>query len=233
MIELDLYSRLNNKFIFGPDLSLRTADGHQPNDLIISINFSFRRWDSPFEACWKLNDIRHCTTINVSLRDFFSPWSPSIWLHYSFKPKKVSLPDSFSPGSPFPQKRLDVPHLIHCKTSQYIIVNKYIFQNYLHFLIYSQKDCPGIRNLILLHRVVVWRFQIIHPSARQYTEVRVEVLVGVLAEVRIEFRTLFHIDKGTEFTNRLFQRFLKDKDILLFTTHNDTSVYCWTTQSNA
>ena len=43
-----------------------------------------------------------------------------------------------------------------------------------------------------------------------------------LAEVRVEFRTLFHIDKGTGFTNRLFQRFLKDKDILLFTTHNDT-----------
>ena len=31
-----------------------------------------------------------------------------------------------------------------------------------------------------------------------------------------------HTDKGTEFTNRLFQRFLKDKNILFFTTHNDT-----------
>ena len=31
-----------------------------------------------------------------------------------------------------------------------------------------------------------------------------------------------HTDKGTEFTNRLFQRFLKDKNIFFFTTHNDT-----------
>ena len=31
-----------------------------------------------------------------------------------------------------------------------------------------------------------------------------------------------HTDKGTEFTNRLFQRFLKDKNILFFTTHNDS-----------
>ena len=31
-----------------------------------------------------------------------------------------------------------------------------------------------------------------------------------------------HTDKGTEFTNRLFQRFLKDKSIFFFTTHNDT-----------
>ena len=32
------------------------------------------------------------------------------------------------------------------------------------------------------------RFRIIHPSACQYMEVRVEVLVAVLAEVRVEFR---------------------------------------------
>ena len=31
-----------------------------------------------------------------------------------------------------------------------------------------------------------------------------------------------HTNKGTEFTIRLFQRFLKDKNILFFTTHNDT-----------
>ena len=31
-----------------------------------------------------------------------------------------------------------------------------------------------------------------------------------------------HTDKGTEFTNRLFQMFLKDKNIVFFTTHNDT-----------
>ena len=31
-----------------------------------------------------------------------------------------------------------------------------------------------------------------------------------------------HTDKGTEFTNRLSQKFLKDKNILFFTTHNDT-----------
>ena len=31
-----------------------------------------------------------------------------------------------------------------------------------------------------------------------------------------------HTDKGTEFTNRLFQRFLKDKKIIFFTTHKDT-----------
>ena len=101
----------------------------------------------------------------------------------------MSLRDSFSPGSPVPQKRLDVPHLIHCKTSHYIIVNKYIFQNYSHFILNnSQKDCPGIRNLILLHRTVARRSQKINPSAGQYTEVRVEVLVGVLAGVLLEFR---------------------------------------------
>ena len=32
------------------------------------------------------------------------------------------------------------------------------------------------------------RFRIIHPSVCQYMEVRVEVLVVVLAEVRVEFR---------------------------------------------
>ena len=31
-----------------------------------------------------------------------------------------------------------------------------------------------------------------------------------------------HTDKSTEFTNRLFQGFLKDNSILFFTTHNDT-----------
>ena len=31
-----------------------------------------------------------------------------------------------------------------------------------------------------------------------------------------------HTDKGTEFTNRPFQKFLKDKNVLFFTTHNDT-----------
>ena len=31
-----------------------------------------------------------------------------------------------------------------------------------------------------------------------------------------------HTDKSTEFKNRLFQMFLKDKNILFFTTHNDT-----------
>ena len=31
-----------------------------------------------------------------------------------------------------------------------------------------------------------------------------------------------HADKGTEFTNRLFQKFLKNKNILFFTTHNET-----------
>ena len=30
-----------------------------------------------------------------------------------------------------------------------------------------------------------------------------------------------HTDKGTGFTNRLFQRFSKDKNILFFTTHVD------------
>ena len=117
MIELDLYSRLNNKFIFGPDLSVKNSWWTSAK---CSINFSFRKWGSTFEACWKLNDIRHCTIINVFRRDSSSPGSPSIWLHYSFKPKKVSFRDSFSPWSPVPQKRLDVPHLIHCKTSQYM-----------------------------------------------------------------------------------------------------------------
>ena len=31
-----------------------------------------------------------------------------------------------------------------------------------------------------------------------------------------------HTDKGTGFTNRLFQRFLKDKNILFFASHNET-----------
>ena len=84
MIELDLYFRLNNKFIFGPDLSVKNSW------------WTFRKWGSTFEACWKLNDIRHCTTINVFRRDSSSPGSPTISLHYSFKPKK------------------SVPHLIHC-----------------------------------------------------------------------------------------------------------------------
>ena len=104
----------SNAFVF----PLRTADGHQPNDLIISINVSFRRWDSPFEACWKLNDIRHCTTINVSLRDLFSPGSPAIWLHYSFTLKNVSRRDVLVPGVPFHKN--DLTSLIHRKISQYI-----------------------------------------------------------------------------------------------------------------
>ena len=65
----------------------------------------FPQMDSAFafEACSKLNDIRHCTTINVSLRDLFSPGSPAIWLHYSFTLKNVSR-------SPVSQKRFYVPH---------------------------------------------------------------------------------------------------------------------------
>ena len=98
MIELDLYFRLNNKFIFGPDLSVKNSWWTSAK---CSINFSFRKWGSTFEACWKLNDIRHCTTINVSRRDSSSPGSPSIWLHYSFKPKKVSRRDSLVPEVPF------------------------------------------------------------------------------------------------------------------------------------
>ena len=32
-----------------------------------------------------------------------------------------------------------------------------------------------------------------------------------------------HTDKGNEFTDRLFQNFLKNKNILFFTTHNETN----------
>ncbi len=33
---------------------------------------------------------------------------------------------------------------------------------------------------------------------------------------------MFHTDKGTEFINRKFQKFLKEHNIRLFTTHNET-----------
>ena len=145
MIELDLYFRLNNKFIFGPDLSVKNSW------------WTFRKWGSTFEACWKLNDIRHCTTINVSLRDLFSPGSPSIWLYYSFKSKNVSLRNLFSPGSPVPLKRRDAlpPHSLsptplHSPVTRHNKIMKYIIQ----FSTCLESTAP------FAERKVYWNYQI-------------------------------------------------------------------------
>ena len=50
-------------------------------------------------------------------------------------------------------------------------------------------------------------------------------LVSALNKIiKKSMREPYHIqtDKGTEFTNRVFQTFLKDKDILFYTTQNTT-----------
>ena len=67
----------------------------------------------------------------------------------------------------------------------------YTLYIYIYIYIYIiRKDCPAIRDLLLLHRAVAKRFRIAHPSARQcmkfLVEVLVEGLVDVLIEVRVE-----------------------------------------------
>ena len=74
-------------------------------------------------------------------------------------------------------------------------------------------------NYILTVIDVLSKFAWVEPIKTKWGENLVKAFEKICKKGRQPEK--LHTDKGTEFTNRLFQRFLKDKNILFFTTHND------------